>query len=387
MTSLKQEYAHLSPLFSLTFSFSYQYYHSFACACALLSSSPMSFPKQGLFLEKLGICHRYQMWRIALNGIPVMKSSYLIIKDLAFDDIPVRVYWPRTPSTSRRGILYLHGGIGVCGSILKLNHWKIYISVHLCIRFRLVPEYPSHVTIRDCCTAATHFLKNAKAYGVDPNRVLIAGDSSGGTFAAAVSQKLVMRDDLPRLRAQVLLYPFLQAVDFSLPSHQHGFYFLTGKQVDVDGIMKNAHVPEHVLVKCRKWISADNIPEQFKVRGYTPPVPAPFSKQLYETCKAAFDPTFSPLLAEDCIIRRLPDTFIYTCEYDVIRDDGLLYKKRLEDNGVSVTWFHVKNGYHGILFTLGCQCGETSWWVPMLCSPWFSKNANLNLFLFCYLME
>uniref|UniRef100_A0A8D2LMM3 Alpha/beta hydrolase fold-3 domain-containing protein n=1 Tax=Varanus komodoensis TaxID=61221 RepID=A0A8D2LMM3_VARKO len=136
----------------------------FACACALLSSSPMSFPKQGLFLEKLGICHRYQMWRIALNGIPVMKSSYLIIKDLAFDDIPVRVYWPRTPSTSRRGILYLHGGIG--------NIWRC------------------HVTIRDCCTAATHFLKNAKAYGVDPNRVLIAGDSSGGTFAAAVSQKM-----------------------------------------------------------------------------------------------------------------------------------------------------------------------------------------------------
>uniref|UniRef100_A0A8D2LMJ7 Alpha/beta hydrolase fold-3 domain-containing protein n=1 Tax=Varanus komodoensis TaxID=61221 RepID=A0A8D2LMJ7_VARKO len=329
----------------------------FACACALLSSSPMSFPKQGLFLEKLGICHRYQMWRIALNGIPVMKSSYLIIKDLAFDDIPVRVYWPRTPSTSRRGILYLHGGIGVCGSILKFSTSFSNEQLHRIV-FRLVPEYPSHVTIRDCCTAATHFLKNAKAYGVDPNRVLIAGDSSGGTFAAAVSQKLVMRDDLPRLRAQVLLYPFLQAVDFSLPSHQQNHS--TPPLVDVDGIMKNAHVPEHVLVKCRKWISADNIPEQFKVRGYTPPVPAPFSKQLYETCKAAFDPTFSPLLAEDCIIRRLPDTFIYTCEYDVIRDDGLLYKKRLEDNGVSVTWFHVKNGYHGILFTLGFGTFESS---------------------------
>uniref|UniRef100_A0A8D2LNE2 Alpha/beta hydrolase fold-3 domain-containing protein n=1 Tax=Varanus komodoensis TaxID=61221 RepID=A0A8D2LNE2_VARKO len=325
------------------------------------SSSPMSFPKQGLFLEKLGICHRYQMWRIALNGIPVMKSSYLIIKDLAFDDIPVRVYWPRTPSTSRRGILYLHGGIGVCGSShdrICRYFAEVTDSVVVNVGFRLVPEYPSHVTIRDCCTAATHFLKNAKAYGVDPNRVLIAGDSSGGTFAAAVSQKLVMRDDLPRLRAQVLLYPFLQAVDFSLPSHQQNHS--TPPLVDVDGIMKNAHVPEHVLVKCRKWISADNIPEQFKVRGYTPPVPAPFSKQLYETCKAAFDPTFSPLLAEDCIIRRLPDTFIYTCEYDVIRDDGLLYKKRLEDNGVSVTWFHVKNGYHGILFTLGFGTFESS---------------------------
>uniref|UniRef100_A0A8D2Q714 Alpha/beta hydrolase fold-3 domain-containing protein n=1 Tax=Varanus komodoensis TaxID=61221 RepID=A0A8D2Q714_VARKO len=296
---------------------------------------------------------------LAVKLIASFRNEWISEANLAFDDIPVRVYWPRTPSTSRRGILYLHGGIGVCGSFgLSLKR----------IKFRLVPEYPSHVTIRDCCTAATHFLKNAKAYGVDPNRVLIAGDSSGGTFAAAVSQKLVMRDDLPRLRAQVLLYPFLQAVDFSLPSHQQNHS--TPPLVDVDGIMKNAHVPEHVLVKCRKWISADNIPEQFKVRGYTPPVPAPFSKQLYETCKAAFDPTFSPLLAEDCIIRRLPDTFIYTCEYDVIRDDGLLYKKRLEDNGVSVTWFHVKNGYHGILFTLGFGTFERP------CSEWAKESCN-----------
>ncbi|KAK9405587.1 hypothetical protein NXF25_004361 [Crotalus adamanteus] len=53
-------------------------------------------------------------------------------------------------------------------------------------------------------------------------------------------------------------------------------------------------------------------------------------------------------MAEDAVIQQFPETFLLTCEYDIFRDDGLLYKKRLEDNGVPVTWLHLKDGFHGI---------------------------------------
>ncbi|KAL7978540.1 hypothetical protein Chor_005522 [Crotalus horridus] len=53
-------------------------------------------------------------------------------------------------------------------------------------------------------------------------------------------------------------------------------------------------------------------------------------------------------MAEDAVIRHFPETFLLTCEYDIFRDDGLLYKKRLEENGVSVTWHRLKDGFHGI---------------------------------------
>ena len=33
--------------------------------------------------------------------------------------------------------------------------------------------------------------------------------------------------------------------------------------------------------------------------------------------------------------------------YDMLRDDALLYKKRLEDQGVPVKWYHVEDGFHG----------------------------------------
>ena len=61
------------------------------------------------------------------------------------------------------------------------------------------------------------------------------------------------------------------------------------------------------------------------------------------------EPNLCPLLAEDAVVHQLPESFILTCEYDVLRDDGLLHKKRLEDNGVRVTWCHLEDGFHGII--------------------------------------
>ncbi|XP_061457589.1 arylacetamide deacetylase-like 4 [Rhineura floridana] len=323
-----------------------------------------------LLLEKLGICHKSKIFRVAFNGIPPMKDSRLIIKDLVFDEVPVRLYCPKTSTPeNRRGMIYLHGGVAIFGSIRGYERVCRYIaresnSVVVSVGFRLAPEHLYPVPVLDCCTAAIHFLKNAKDYGVDPNHIAIGGDSSGGTFAAVVCQELVTRVDLPRMQAQIMVYPFLQAVDFSLPSHQQnhsvpmlfkkwairlGFEYVTGKISNIDEFMRNAHVPEDMRMKYRKWISADNIPEEFKVRGYVPEVPAPFSEHLYETCQPVFEPRFSPLLAEYTVIEQLPETFILTCEYDVMRDDGLLYKKRLEDNGVPVTWHHVQDGFHGMI--------------------------------------
>ncbi|XP_042334583.1 arylacetamide deacetylase-like 3 [Sceloporus undulatus] len=176
-----------------------------------------------------------------------------------------------------------------------------------------------------------------------------------------------VRKDLPKLRAQILFYPFLQGVDFNLPSYQQnhampllfqkfavnqGCRYITRGKVNVEEIIKGAHVPEDLWVRYKKWLSADNIPEEFKVRGYEPVAPAPFSKELYEIVKDGFQPTFSPLLAEDEIVCQLPETFLITCEYDILRDDGLLYKKRLEDSGVPVTWHHIEDGIHGMTFTI-----------------------------------
>ncbi|XP_042335546.1 arylacetamide deacetylase-like 4 [Sceloporus undulatus] len=334
-----------------------------------------------VLLEKLGICHRYKTWRFFFKGIPPRKSSELVIKDLLFNGVTVRVYWPQTlPSGDTRGMVFVPGGFGMSGGIQAYERMCRFIAresntVVVSVGFRLAPEHPYPTQILDCYTATVHFLKNAKEYKVDPNRVTIGGDSSGATFAAVVCQKLATVRDLPRPRAQILLYPYCQMLDFNLPSYQQnqsvpllfkkrsvklGVRYLTGTKGNVEGVMRNAHVPEELRVKYQKWVCADHIPDEFKARGYVPVEPAPFSKELYGLMEEGLKPESSPLLAEDEVIRQLPETFLLTCEYDVLRDDGLLYKKRLQDNHVAVTWHHLKDGFHGIMSGIDCGALEFS---------------------------
>ncbi|KFQ72497.1 Arylacetamide deacetylase-like 4, partial [Phaethon lepturus] len=297
----------------------------------------------------------------------------LFIKDLHFDEVPVRIYLPRVPSASkRRGVIFFHGGCGMFGSIR--SHERICRciarksdSVVVSVGYHLSPEHKYPSQNLDCLAATVHFMKTAENYGVDPGRIIVCGDSAGGTFTASVCQELVNRRDIPKICAQVLIYPLLQALNFNLPSHQKNAFvaFLSRertvrfilKYLKKDCSMKEAilagsHVPESMNLKYRKWINPDLIPEIFKL-GYKPPLPTSFLPQVHEEAKELFNTRFSPLLAEDAVVCCLPDTCIITCEHDVLRDDGLLYKKRLEDNNVKVTWYHMKEGFHCALAFFG----------------------------------
>nr|XP_060614783.1 arylacetamide deacetylase-like 3 [Anolis sagrei ordinatus] len=323
------------------------------------------------FVKKVGLRNQFKLVEWLFRTFTPKWSPTLTIKDLIFDDIPVRVYWPKTtPSGKRRGVVLIPTGGGIMGNIGISDAQCRYIaretdSVVMSVAFRLAPEHPFPIPEMDCCIATKHFLKNAEKYGVDPNRIVLYGECGGGTFAAVVCQYLAVRKDLPKLGGQILVYPMLQSIDFNLPSYQQyhsvpllfkkqalklATLLLTGKEINVEGIMKNAHLPKHVWMKYRKWVNPDDIPERFKGRGYVPMERPPFNQELYETIKESLDPMYSPLLAEDDVIRRLPKTFLLTCEYDIFRDDGLLFKKRLEDNGVPVTWYHLEDEFHGSLF-------------------------------------
>ncbi|XP_066493824.1 arylacetamide deacetylase-like 4 [Tiliqua scincoides] len=324
----------------------------------------------GKIFENLRICSQIQVIRYLQNRGTQGKDSRLFKKDVKFKGVPVRIYQPKAPSAGRRkGIVFFHGGGWVVGSIGTHDKMCCYFareskSVVVSVDYRLAPEHKYPVPLNDCLAATTHFLEAAEDHGVDSGQVIVAGSSSGGNLAAAVCQALAGRSGLPKVRAQILIHPVLQAIDLNLPSYQQNravpfafreqaassvLQYLKGESSLLKEVLEGSHVPVTQKLQYQKWLSANHIPKEFKARGYNPPVTMPCKDDVYEAVKALSSPGFSPLLADDAVICQLPETCIVTCEYDILRDDGLLYKKRLEDHQIPVTWYHIANGFHGIL--------------------------------------
>ncbi|KAL8198548.1 UNVERIFIED_CONTAM: hypothetical protein K2H54_015643 [Gekko kuhli] len=302
-------------------------------------------------------------------GKPVFKDPKLTIKDVAIKGVPVRIYRPKAPQSLRRGIIHIHGGAGVIGSVDSYEDVSRCFanetdSVVFAVEYSLSPEHSYPLQFQQCLDVTVHLLEHAEDYEVDPARVIVCGDSFGGLLAAVTCQALGQRRDLPKLRAQVLLYAVLQIVKFNLPSYlqngttpplfkrqvlRFGLQILKREISGVDLLLEGGHVPENMKMKHKKWLSVDNIPKEFRKREAKVVAPAPPFQDIYELFELVVSPKLSPLVAGDEVIRQLPETFILTSQYDVLRDDGILYKERLEENSVPVSWCHLVDGFHGAL--------------------------------------
>ncbi|XP_061075726.1 arylacetamide deacetylase-like 4 isoform X2 [Conger conger] len=334
----------------------------------------------GRILERLGLCHQISVVLWAYGNLLVCRRPAppgLHIRDLTFGGVPVRVYQPTAPSAGgRRGLLYFHGGGWVTGSIDISDEICRCIAKEsettvVSVGYRLAPEHRYPAPLDDCEVATRGFLSVAEAeFGVDPRRVAVGGDSAGANLAAALCQRLAKKQDghLSSPCAQVLIYPVLQMADFSLPSYQQNhavpllfrgraaFYYLQYLNGDVSlcqDVLEGAHVPPDLRLEYGRWLSPELLPAQFLARGCGRVEPPPYDAEAYHAVRTGLDPEMSPLLGEDEVVRRTPRAFVLTCEYDVLRDDGLLYRRRLEDLGVAVSWHHVPDGFHGLLSFYG----------------------------------
>lgn len=76
--------------------------------------------------------------------------------------------------------------------------------------------------------------------------------------------------------------------------------------------------------------------------------PQPSGEILQVILDSLTDYRVAPLMADD--MTGLPKTLIITSEFDVLRDDGILYKKRLQEAGVNVTHCEYKTFHSFIEF-------------------------------------
>lgn len=235
--------------------------------------------------------------------------------------IPVRLYRPKITSTSLLTdgrlpmIVYYHGGGWVVGSLDSHDSFCRYLAdkcqaLVMAVDYRLAPEHRFPAAVDDCYAAFEWSFNEAKSLGVDSSRIAVAGDSAGGNLSAVVAQQTVVKDG-PQPKLQVLIFP---AVDFTADYKSYQLFpegfFLTKKQMD--------------------WYTKNYIGNSD--RG---------------------DIRISPLLASDDILRRVCRAYITTAGFDVLRDEGEAYAKRLQSLGVNVRLVRNGNLIHSWVNAIG----------------------------------
>ncbi|OIH96232.1 alpha/beta hydrolase [Curtobacterium sp. MCBA15_001] len=118
----------------------------------------------------------------------------------------------------------IHGGGMVFGHHLgNLDSYDDWLLEHdvvlVSVDYRLAPEHPDPTPVEDCYAGLVWVADHADELGIDPDRIVIAGQSAGGGLAAGTA--LLARDRTgPSLLAQVLVSPMLDDRDDTVSTRQ-----------------------------------------------------------------------------------------------------------------------------------------------------------------------
>ncbi len=238
--------------------------------------------------------------------IPLAVADRLV-PGLADDpDVAVRVYAPAGRGEVLPGLVYIHGGGFVIGSVdgddartreIAATAEAVVVSVE----YRLAPEHPFPAGLRDCFAVLTYLAKNAAELGIDPRHIGVAGNSAGGGLAAATA--LMARDQGgPELCMQYLSIPEL---DDRLETPSMRAY--------TDTPVANR---ANVIITWQHYLAGQQA-----------------------TAYAA------PARAAD--LTGLPPSYVAVCEFDPLRDEGIEYAQRLVQAGVPVELHLYPGTFHG----------------------------------------
>ncbi len=227
-------------------------------------------------------------------------------------DTPIRIYYPKTEKNFYPAFIWIHGGGFVLGNIEVYDSIcrKITNNVHcavISIDYGLAPEHKFPEPVEECYQVVKWISDNAHAgeLKIDPWRIAIGGDSVGGNLSAVISR-------LARERREfTLVYQVMINAVFDL----------LGKTKPISRVVNAKGY--RLTAKGNEW----------------------FMRQYLNDFSEAENPLASPLLAEN--FKNLPAACIITSEYDLLRDEGEHYARRLSESGVEVCLKRYDGMIHG----------------------------------------
>jgi acetyl esterase len=227
-------------------------------------------------------------------------------------DVAVRIYTP-VEADSYGLLVYFHGGAFFLGSLETHDHVARGLAKEtgkkvVSVGYRLAPEAAFPAGLQDCYGVVRWAAENGDSLRWDGATLAIAGDSSGGTFVAAVAA-MAHDDGWDRITHQVLFYPSLD-LDFDVDRYASLRDNAEGYGLETAGLK-------------------------------------PFNAFYLDSGADPADPLVSPIKRAD--LSGLPPALIVTAEHDPLRDEGELYGQHLQEAGVPVTVSRYAGAGHGFV--------------------------------------
>jgi len=203
--------------------------------------------------------------------------------------------------------VYLHGGGWVVGTVAGHEALTRSLAARsgcavLAPEYRLAPEYSFPAGLDDCEDVVLWASAMCASMLGVALPIVVAGDSAGGNLATVAARRLA---DRVKLAGQALIYPVTDA-DFNTGSYLAYGTGLPLSRADM------------------RWFFSHYAPEEHWT-----------------------DPAISPLRAPS--LAGCPPASIAVVEYDVLRDDGLAYARRLDAEGLLAGLRRYPDLTHGSL--------------------------------------
>ena len=194
------------------------------------------------------------------------------------------------------------------------------------VDYRLAPENKFPAAPDDCLAATRWVAVHAGEFGGDASRMVVAGDSAGGCLAAVTALRI--RDEGgPPLQGQLLWYP---VTDYPTSTPNSYLAYGSGFGLTQAGI---------------RW----------------------YWDQYLEDPSAASHPHASPMRAVST--HALPSAYVLVAEFDVLRDEGEAFARRLVDGGVETVtrcWPAMNHGflkYTGVIEEVDAAMADACAWL------------------------